>query len=192
MKRFTIIIAILLGASFVISAQPRSAGLRLGGSGLDATYQHNLNRDRFLEGNLGLDFGYNANGNVGIKATAIYNFVWARPAWTEQGSWALYAGPGISLGFVDDQVPYEIANVIKGYYDNGFMMALTGHVGLEYNFDFPLCLSIDIRPYFGFHINDGRFRIPNTDTIVKYESKIGFYDNGLLGFAPTVSVRYRF
>jgi len=72
------------------------------------------------------------------------------------------------------------------------MLALTGQVGIEYNFDFPLQISLDIRPYFGMHINDGRFRIPNTDTVVKYEKKIGFYDNGLLGFAPCLSVRYRF
>ena len=192
MKRFIISITILLGAALAVSAQPKSAGLRLGGTGLDLTYQHYMGKDRFAEGNIGLDFGYNANGNVGAKVTAIYNFVWARPAWTDQGSWALYAGPGISLGFVDDQVPYEIAGVINGYYDNGFMLALAGQVGIEYNFDFPLCLSIDIRPYFGMHINDGRFRIPNTDAVVRYESKIGFYDNGLLGFAPTLSVRYRF
>lgn len=192
MRRFITTIAVLLGAAVAISAQPRSAGLRLGGSGLDVSYQHNLSKDRFVEGNFGLDFGYNANGNAGVRATAIYNFVWARPAWTEQGSWVLYAGPGLSLGFVDDQVPYEINNTIKGCYDNGFMLALTGQVGLEYDFDFPLCLSIDIRPYFGFHINDGKLRLPNTEQVVDFESKIGFYDNGLLGFAPTISVRYRF
>ncbi len=192
MKRFIITITVLLGAVLAVSAQPKSVGLRLGGSGLDATYQHFMGKDRFVEGNLGLDFGYNVNGNVGMKVTAIYNIVWARPAWTEKGSWALYAGPGLSLGFVDDQVPYEIAGAIKGYYDNGFMAAIVGQVGLEYNFEFPLSLSIDIRPYIGMHINDGKFRVPNTDVVVNYESKIGFYDNGLLGFTPTISVRYRF
>lgn len=192
MKRLIISLAILLGAVITVSAQPKSVGLRIGGTGLDATYEHYMGKNRFAEGNLGLDFGYNANGNVGVKATATYNFIWARPAWTNEGSWALYAGPGLSLGFVDDQVPYEIAGVINGYYDNGFMLSLAAQVGVEYNFDFPLCLSIDIRPYFGFHINDGRFRVPNTDTVVHYESKIGFYDNGLLGFIPTLSIRYRF
>ena len=192
MKRLIITFAILIGTSLAVFAQPKSVGLRLGGTGLDVTYQHYMGKDRFAEGNLGLDFGYNVNGNVGAKATAIYNFVWARPAWTEQGSWALYAGPGLSLGFVDDQVPYDIEGIIKGYYDNGFMLALVGQVGLEYNFEFPLSLSIDIRPYIGMHINDGKFRVPNTDTVVNYESKIGFYDNGLLGFTPTISLRYKF
>lgn len=192
MKKLFIALAIILGTAAMASAQPKSAGLRFGATGFDLAYQHHMGTDRFAEADLGLDFGYNANGNVGVKATAIYNFVWARPAWTQKGTWALYAGPGLSLGFVDDLVPYEIGDVIKGYYDNGFMLALAGQVGIEYSFDFPLQISLDIRPYFGMHINDGRFRIPNTDTVVKYEKKIGFYDNGLLGFAPSLSVRYRF
>lgn len=192
MKRIILTISIILSAAAIAAGQPRSAGIRLGATGLDAAYQHTMNANQFIEGNIGLDFGYNANGKAGFKATAIYNFVWARPAWTQQGTWALYAGPGLSLGFVDDMVPYEIGDAIQGYYDNGFMLALAGQVGIEYNFDFPLQISIDIRPYFGMHINDGRFRIPNTDTVVKYEKKIGFYDNGLLGFVPSISVRYRF
>lgn len=185
-------IAIILGSTFAASAQMKSTGLRAGATGLDITYQHDMGSNRFAEADLGLDFGYNVNGNAGVKATATYNFVWARPAWTQQGTWALYAGPGLSLGFVDDMVPYEIGDAIQGYYDNGFMLALAGQVGIEYNFEFPLQISMDIRPYFGMHINDGRFRIPHTDTVVKYEKKIGFYDNGLLGFAPSISVRYRF
>lgn len=192
MKKLFIALAIILGTAAIASAQMKSAGLRFGATGFDLVYQHNMGSDRFAEADLGLDFGYNVNGNVGVKATAIYNFVWARPAWTQQGTWALYAGPGLSLGFVDDLVPYEVGDVIKGYYDNGFMFSVTGQVGIEYNFDFPLQIALDIRPYFGMHINDGRFRIPNTDTVVKYEKKIGFYDNGLLGFAPCISVRYRF
>lgn len=192
MKRLTIFLAILFAAAVSAAAQPKAAGLRIGGTGLDATYQYYMAKDQFVEGNLGLDFGYNVNGNVGVKATAVYNFVWARPAWTNTGSWALYAGPAVSLGFVDDMVPYDVGGIINGYYDNGFMLALGGQVGVEYNFDFPLSLSLDLRPLFGMHINDGRFRIPDTSTVVRYEKKIGFYDNGLLGFAPSISFRYRF
>ena len=188
-----ILLTIIFAAAAICSyAQPKSAGIRIGMSGLEADYQHNFFKNQFLEGNLGLDFGYNANGVPGIKATAVYNFVWARPAWTDKGSWALYAGPGISLGYVDDQVPYQIYDIVHHYFDNGFMMALNGQVGVEYNFPFPLQVSLDIRPEIGFHINDGRFRIPNTQTVVKYEKKIGFYDNGLNGLFPTLSLRYRF
>ena len=193
MRRFIIAVAamfcILAGTA---AAQPKSVGIRAGYTGLNVNYQHFMIAVNFIEADLGLDFGYNANGNVGVKAAGTYNIVWARPAWTEKGSWALYAGPGISLGYVDDQVPYQINDVVHHYFDNGFMMALNGQVGIEYNFPFPLQVSLDIRPEIGFHINDGRFRIPNTQTVVKYEKKIGFYDNGLNGLFPTFSLRYRF
>lgn len=192
MKKIIITVSLILAAGIAAMAQPKAVGLRLGATGLEASYEHNISRDQFIEANLGLDFGYNVVGNPGLKVSGVYNFVWARPAWTTQGSWALYAGPGITLGFVDDLVPYEIGEGIRGYHDNGFAIGVTGQVGLEYSFWLPLQLSVDLRPCIGLHINDGRFRDPYTNTIVKYGSKVGFYDNGLLGFAPTISVRYLF
>jgi hypothetical protein len=50
-----------------------------------------------------------------------------------------------------------------------------------------LILALEVRPVFGLHVNDdvdlGGF---------KYKGKAGFYDNGMLGFAPALAVRYRF
>ena len=97
MKRILLTI-IITAAAVSAAAQPRSIGLRSGVSGFEADYHHAMAKNQFLEANLGIDFGYNANGNPGIKATAIYNFVWAHPAWTEKGTWALYAGPGVCIG----------------------------------------------------------------------------------------------
>lgn len=191
MKRFIITTAILLTAAIAAFAQPRSAGLRLGGTGLDVSYQHHMGKDRFVEGNFGLDFG--VKNSAGVKVTGIYNMILARPAWTDTGSWAIYAGPGVSLGYVYDMVRYDVMDSKIDYPDNGFMLSLAAQVGIEYNFDFPLQLSIDLRPMIGMHINDGKFRDPATNIVVEgFESKIGFYNNGLLGFAPTISVRYRF
>lgn len=65
MKRFLITIAIILGGTAAAFAQPRSAGLRIGATGLDAVYQHTtLNKDEFIEGTIGLDFG--VKGNAGF------------------------------------------------------------------------------------------------------------------------------
>lgn len=192
MKRIILTISIILSAAAIAAGQPRSAGIRLGATGLDATYQHTMNANQFIEGNIGLDFGYNANGKAGFKATAIYNFIWARPAWTDQGSWALYAGPGLSIGGVNDMAVYKFGKERLGYLDGGFMIAIAAQVGLEYNFDFPLQLSLDIRPYFGLHVNDGKYYSAIDQVNKSYGSTVGFYDNGLLGFVPTISVRYRF
>ena len=176
MKRIILIASLLLGISAAAIAQSRAAGLRIGATGLDASYQHELNRYTFLQGDLGMDFGSSADAAVGFKVTGIYNMVWARPAWTDMGTWALYAGPGATLGFVGDKVTYknELAEIKTS--DHGFMLALAAQVGIEYNFDFPLQLSADIRPYFGLHIGQ----------------RAGFYNRGLFGFIPTISARYRF
>ena len=101
-NRILTTIFIAVAAVSAASAQPRALGIRVGVSGLEADYQHDFSKNQFLEGNFGVDFGYNANGAPGVKATALYNFVWARPAWTDKGKWALYAGPGATLGYVND------------------------------------------------------------------------------------------
>jgi opacity protein-like surface antigen len=189
MRRFfTAIIILCAAASFAAarSNAPRSLGFRTGVSGFDATYQHSFKRNQFLQGDFGVDFGYNANGRPGVRATAVYNFIWARPAWTTRGSWSLYAGPGLTLGYVNDNLHYRIGSEVIPYNDNGFMLALAVQVGLEYNFDFPLTLAAEVRPAFGMHAN-GEVTIAGQNY-----SKVGFYDNGMLGFVPTVAVRYKF
>ena len=170
---------------------PRSMGFRVGATGFDATYQHIFKKNQFLQGDLGVDWGYNANGRPGVRATAVYNFIWARPAWTHKGYWAIYSGPGLTLGYVNDMVSYRVGNEVKHTLktqgDGGFMAALAVQVGLEYTFEFPLSLALEVRPVFGLHINDG-VEIAGQ----QYASKVGFYDNGLLGFVPTLGVRYKF
>lgn len=181
--------ALMLGIAFAANAQPRAIGGRIGALGTEVSYQHSLGSN-FIEANFGVDYW----GRPGVKAAALYNFVFARPAWTARGSWGLYAGPGLALGYVSDLVSQTVKGTsiqgpdgsltvipdtkVKGAH-YGFMMALTGQIGLEYTFWFPLQLSVDIRPYIGLHIaGDG--------------IGAGFYDNGLYGFIPTISARYRF
>lgn len=98
-----------------------------------------------------------------LNATATYNFMIAQPAWTERGEWGFYAGPGASIGY--------------WWPVNAFTVAAVGQVGLEYTFWFPLQLSVDLRPQLGIATNG---------------SAVGFYTDGLLGFVPTIGVRYRF
>ena len=190
-KTLTCIITLLV--CLTINAQPRGMGLRLGATGIEASYQHRTYSKEFIQVDFGMDLGYNVNGRPGVKAAATYDFIWAEPAWTAKGTWSLYSGPGVTLGFVDDIVPYDIDGKMMGYQDNGFVIGEHVDIGLEYTFAAaPLSLALNVRPCFGIHINDGRFRIPETDIIVKYGSKTGFYDNGLLGFAPSLALRYRF
>lgn len=98
-----------------------------------------------------------------LDATVTYNFMIAQPNWTSRGEWGFYAGPGASLGL----------NLLGNY----FHAAVVGQVGLEYTFWFPLQLSVDLRPQIG---------------IAADSSNAAFYAAGLLGFVPTIGVRYRF
>lgn len=156
MKKALIVIAAVLGFAVMASAQPKAVGGRLG-YGLEASYQHYLCGPNFLEVNAGI-WGL---GNIGFRATGTYNFTFAQPEWTPRGQWAWYAGPGVTLGTSCDS-------------ENNFFFGILGQIGLEYTFWFPLQLSADLRPAFGFC--DG-----------------GFYTDGLAyGFVPTISVRYSF
>ena len=163
MKKILLIASLALGISLAAAAQPRAIGARMGW-GFEASYQHTMKGADFLEADLGL-FTYALNGAV------VYNFMIAQPAWTDRGEWGFYAGPGGAVGI----------GVLNG--TGGFNLSAAGQVGLEYTFWLPLQLSVDIRPYFGFHVNDG---------FHDFGSKCGFYNYGMLGFVPTLSVRYRF
>ena len=186
--RRIILTIILTAGTLGAFAQPRAAGLRLGITGFEADYQHTIQKNQFAEGGIGLDFGYNANGTPGIKATGTYNFIWARPAWTNKGTWALYAGPGASIGYVNDEVHFPVGNEIIHYKDNGFMLGLCAQAGLEYTFWFPLQLSIDLRPCFGMHVSGSHIDAAGN----RHSARVGFYDNGLLGFIPHITARYIF
>lgn len=191
MKNRQIIAAIALFLSLTAAAgtYPRAMGIRAGAGGIGASYQHGINMNQFIQGDMVLDLGYNVNGRPGIAATATYNFIWARPVWSRKGIWSIYSGPGISFGFVNDIV--HPGKGTRGFEDNGFMIAATVQVGLEYDFTFPLQLAIDIRPCLGIHTNNGNMRSP-TGEVIDCRRETGFYDNGLTGLIPSISARYRF
>ena len=191
MKRL-ILTLIIASAALCANAQPRAVGVRFGVTGIEASYEHNINKLQFVEGNMGIDYGNKVNGMPGIKAEGTYNFIWARPAWTNKGSWAIYSGPGAAIGYVNDEIHFKAGEEVIHFEDYGFMLSLSVQVGLEYTFWFPLQLSVDLRPMIGMHINGGDYTTRTGVEMPGYGTKIGFYDNGLMGFVPTIAVRYRF
>ena len=107
MKKIIIMASLLFGISAAATAQHRAVGLRIGATGLDASYQYEMSRNTFFQGDMGLDFGSSSDAGAGFKAVGTYNIVWARPAWTDMGTWVIYAGPGAALGYVGDRVTYK-------------------------------------------------------------------------------------
>ena len=91
-----------------------------------------LNSENRAEFNL----GWRTSNNVSaMKLNGLYQWVWP----LEQGfNW--YAGVGGGLG------TYSNSN-ING--SSGTFIFAAGDIGIEYNFDFPLQASLDLRPEIG-------------------------------------------
>lgn len=162
MKRLILIFALSL-AALSANAQVRAAGISLGGSESLSMQHYIYGHDAsFFQLDLGYHTGVPSSGS--LRLTGTYNRIFWSPRWTSEGEWNMYAGPGIQIG--SDFSPLK-----------SFNFSLAAQVGLEYQFDFPLLLSVDLRPSFGVLISEGRYR----------------YDiDGLMGFIPVVSARYRF
>lgn len=146
MKKIILIAAMVLGFAVAASAQPRALGIRFG-YGAELSYQHNLGGANFVEADLGLESFKNLN------FAATYNWMLVQPDWTSAGEWGVYAGAGVAVG---------LAQTLSA--------GVAGQIGLEYTFEVPVQLSIDIRPQLG--LVNSHF--------------------GIWGWYPNLAVRYRF
>ncbi|MGV8945602.1 MAG: hypothetical protein ACOH1N_04180 [Lutibacter sp.] len=146
MKKLILSAIIVIGLVFTAQAQKISKnalGLRLGdsgGFGTEITYQRALGSNNRLELDLGWrnrkDFNHNGYDDDAIKLAALYQWVM-----NIDGGFNWYVGVGGGLGTYG----YDYNN---DHYNNTFAFA-AGDIGIEYNFDFPLLLSLDFRPEFG-------------------------------------------
>ena len=141
MKKVILIAAMVLGFAVAAAAQPRAIGVRIGNGG-EVSYQHSLGAN-FLEVDGGLGLGFDRVFNVG--ATGIYNFMIS-----EFGNgFGFYAGPGAGVGLGLGEANY-------------FNISVAGMVGLEYNFSFPLQLSLDFRQHIGLGFGGHGLHAPSS------------------------------
>ncbi|TDQ23896.1 hypothetical protein [Tenacibaculum caenipelagi] len=159
----TIIASIMLIIGFTMNAQDISKnalGLRLGdsdGFGAEVSYQRGLSENNRLEFDLGWRDGKNYDG---FKLAGLYQWVWNIDA-----GFNWYVGLGGGLG------SYSFNNNNGNDFTDTFVFA-AGDIGIEYNFDIPLLLSLDFRPEIGFG-NE-------------------IYDNNDLDFDIAIGIRYQF
>ncbi|MDE6630745.1 MAG: hypothetical protein K2K11_04930 [Bacteroidales bacterium] len=160
MKKSLIVAAFLfvLGMASAI-AQPRAVGVRLG-YGVELSYQHTLGANM-----LSIDAGL--PGFNGIEAAVTYD--WINPfstqiPWNNKGEWNWSLGVGGAAGWWWP----------AGY--NYAFVGVAGRVGVEYNFWFPLQLSVEWRPAFGPY----------------FGKPCGFYSGGLYAGGFAIGVRYKF
>ena len=111
-------------------------GLRIGdsdGFGTEISYQRALGESNRLEADLGYRSG---NRFSAFRIAAIYQWVW-----NIDGGFNWYAGIGGGVGnfsFDDDYPGGRDAQTFFGF--------VSGDIGIEYDFNFPLLLSLDFRP----------------------------------------------
>ncbi|NRB60937.1 MAG: hypothetical protein HRU50_13490 [Winogradskyella sp.] len=136
-KLFLTFFALTLGLTLATAQNisENAIGLRLGdsdGFGAEVSYQRALNDNNRLEANLGWRSGKNYDG---FKLTGLYQWVWEL-----DGDFNWYAGAGGGIG------SYSVDELD----DSDTFLVAAGNVGIEYNFDIPLLLSLDFRPELGF------------------------------------------
>ena len=130
MKKY-LLIAILAVASVCAYAQPRAIGVRLG-YGAEVSYEHQLGQNM-----LSVEVGVPAFSS--IEAAITYDWIdpfGATVPWNEKGEWHWYMGVGGAF-----QTTWTNPGA-------GFVGA-AGRFGIEYDFWFPLQLSLDFRPTLG-------------------------------------------
>ena len=139
MKKSIILVAILAIVSVGSAiAQPRAIGANLG-YGIDLSYQHSLGEANMIDLSINIPFF------EGIGATATYD--WVNPfgaviPWDYEGQWNWNLGVGAGLG-------------IYGFKAPAFYAGVVGHVGVSYDFWFPMQLSLDYRPNIGIVGGEG-------------------------------------
>jgi opacity protein-like surface antigen len=150
MKNLLLLAVIALGAITAASAQEISKnaiGIRAGdgdGLGTEISYQRALGSNNRLE----LDLGYENNDDFNaLKLVGVYQWVW-----NIDGGFNWYAGAGGGFASASYDIPFN-----AGGDDSETALLAAGQVGIEYSFNFPLLLSLDVRPEFYF----GDFRNGN-------------------------------
>ncbi len=135
MKKLIFSLLAVTITAFTVNAQDISKnalGLRLGdndGFGSEISYQRHLNENNRLE----FDLGWRDSKDVDVfKLVGLYQ--WVMPL-DQNFNW--YVGAGAGFGSYD-------AGEVDGSY-----ALVAGDIGIEYNFNIPLQLSLDFRPELG-------------------------------------------
>jgi len=148
MKKLLLLAGFVFTLTGVANAQEMSdnaIGLRFGandGLGTEVSYQRSLSDANRLE----VDLGWRSSNHTDIiKLTGLYQ--WVMPL-QDNFNWFAGVGGGVLNWSFDTNLP--------GVDNSGTEVFAAGNAGIEYHFDFPLMLALDIRPELGFgDYNDG-------------------------------------
>jgi len=134
MKKCILTLALVAGMIGGLNAQVKgnAIGLRMAneGRGGELSFQAGLGKANRLELDLGLNHWNDKWNNTysGYELTGVYQWVWGLNQIATGLNW--YAGLGATAGT----------------YNSNLGFGLVGQLGLEYNFNIPLQISLDWRP----------------------------------------------
>lgn len=192
MKKSILLVAIMamFGVATAV-AQPRAIGGQLG-NGITFSYEHTLGNN-FVSADLSFP-GWFING-FGVEAVATYN--WLNPFGVDfpsvsQGDWNWYMGPGLAIGDHVDAYSYTALGYKYIHAENDFYLGVAGRFGVEYNFWFPLQLSVEWRPIIGPDIYSTSSVCVDDPSYSSSTSGVRFYHEGLYWSAFMLGVRYKF
>lgn len=170
MKKYYLIAIMAIACVAFVNAQPRAIGLRLGEFN-GVSYQHGFGESTMLEVEAGYSIGnpwgnhmvgwekgqkWNIHGhNVQVAVT----YDWIDPFGAKfptmpKGEWHWYLGVGAAGGYGWYGYAYDKSVGSVGGSLNWGFAAAAGRCGVEYDFWFPLQLSIDYRPTLGAGLVD--------------------------------------
>jgi hypothetical protein len=156
----TFLLLVLASSAQSQNISKNALGLRLGdndGFGGEISYQRKMKKNNRLEFDLGWRNSKYVNA---FKVVGLYQWVW-----NIEGDFNWYAGFGGGIG------TWSFDDKFYNTKSTGTFALLAGDVGIEYNFDFPLQISLDARPEFGINRK--------------------YIDNNL-GFDIALGLRYKF
>ena len=142
MKKIFLVAIVLFSFIAKMNSQEISnhaIGIRFGdndGFGGEISYQHELGEATRLE----VDLGFRNRDSYGdaFKLTGVYQWVW-----NIDGGFNWYVGFGAGIG------SWSTGDNYPGNRDDGLFLNADGNIGIEYDFDIPLLISLDFRPEVG-------------------------------------------
>lgn len=156
------------------AAGPKAAGAGFAFTGISINWQQNASRSTFHNISLEMDLYQVLSGESrtpGVRFSYVKDFIFAS---SEHENFTLnwYAGPGFTAGYVMD----------RGSSGYGVMAGICADIGVEFNFEMPVCISLGLMPSIAAHAikEDG---YPALD----------IYTNGLIQMlSPKLGIKYRF
>lgn len=175
MKKFILLAVMAVAGISLAIAQPRAVGVNVG-YGVDFSYQHNVGPKNMV------DLSVNVPAFHGIGATCTYD--WVDPfntsiPWNQKGEWHWAMGVGAGAGYYWPRTVGAEGDVIY-HSASALYVGVAGHIGVAYDFWFPMELSLDWRP------NVGPTMVFDNNQVAAAYNTGGLY-NGI-----TLGIRYKF